>query len=181
MSDQSDKFDVSLSFADLDTRINRGRGNRVNLISDKRVNPEGGVKLPKRTNVTGMIVYQSEMWAHIQDIVDYYFGPNHLTLDGFNSMPYTFGIDPDGTIRMFNDLDVLANPVPTSTDVAVLMLGCFRKGTETEALGVEVGDPTEAQIDSLRALWEGLDKPAITQYNAGISVENCIAMLRSGV
>lgn len=121
-------------------------------------------------DIQGLVVHQSAMpGEHDRDeleaIARYHSGPNHISSTGAPGMCYTWAIDKVGNVYLCNDPQAITwsqgggvNPFPGTKNntnfMSVCILGDF-SGPSYRGRDIE---PTEAQLDALKALWRGLSR-----------------------
>lgn len=114
----------------------------------------------------GIKLYQSESESSTDNILEYYQGPNHLAIEGLETLPFTFMVQRDGSITQWNDIAVQATPVPQEPFVAVLIVGCFTVDGSDHILGTATTSLTLQQRESIQYLKEFVD----TAYGASLNV-----------
>lgn len=124
----------------IESCIDKRNGSGI-LIHKVRALPTRGIKL-----------YQSESETTTENILEYYQGPNHIVMEGFETLPFTYMIQRDGSITQWNEITWQATPTPQEPFVAVLVVGCFALNDSDSVLGTAVNVLTTQQEESIAYL-----------------------------
>lgn len=100
----------------------------------------------------GIKLYQSESDSDTESILEYYQGPNHLLMEGFETLPFTFVVQRDGTISQWNEVAWQSTPICGEPFIAVLVVGCFTVDGSDTVLGTATNTLTQQQKESITYL-----------------------------
>lgn len=101
----------------------------------------------------GIVFHHAAGDGSFQSVARYHVGPNHISTDGLPSISYTMGIDTDGSVCLFNDLNQRtyshgskAHPGDENSE----FLGILVRGNLWSPGNPEGHDPTPAQMESVK-------------------------------